>query len=187
MKTIRLPLLALPDIEAFLEKKNSRPPSRPAWPEVSLQVMGDLPEPGYAVRAEAFGAPSAAPPGSLLIFGFLEDGTPDKASLFLIGRRSADPVLRHIVRRESDEGEAAGRLPLAARATRRKSFMTPTPLHIPGSRVSPIPGYTHASLYLRPPGEGGPLEVLLMREVLWVHPMIGQFPFPGKEGSGMER
>jgi hypothetical protein len=62
--------------------------------------------------------------------------------------------------------------------------MTPTPLHIPGSRVSPIPGSAHEMLFLIPLSGEGPVEIAPLARVLYLHPLCaivaaGNFILPG--------
>ncbi|QPJ62966.1 MAG: hypothetical protein G3M70_14215 [Candidatus Nitronauta litoralis] len=64
--------------------------------------------------------------------------------IFLLRFSPEIPHFCRMVRSEQKAG--AGEV---FRSTRRKSFMTPTPLHIPTSKVSPIPDYTHSFFYLK--------------------------------------
>jgi hypothetical protein len=50
--------------------------------------------------------------------------------------------------------------------------MTPTPLHIPESRVSPIPDSAHEMIYLKGLSENETLKVVPLRDVVWMHPLI---------------
>jgi len=50
--------------------------------------------------------------------------------------------------------------------------MTPTPLHIPDSQVSPIPDSAHEMIYLKGLNEHEGLRVVPLREVVWMHPLI---------------
>ena len=54
----------------------------------------------------------------------------------------------------------------------RKSFMTPTPLHIPDSRVSPIPDSAHEMIYLKELSKNARLKVVPLNEVAWMHRLI---------------
>ena len=55
---------------------------------------------------------------------------------------------------------------------RRKSFMTPTPLHVPSSKVSPIPSSSHALTILQPTNPKQKLIAVLPDDLLWLHPLI---------------
>ena len=55
---------------------------------------------------------------------------------------------------------------------RRKSFMTPTPLHIPSSKVSPIPSSSHALTILQPINPKKKLIAVLPDNLLWLHPLV---------------
>ncbi len=50
--------------------------------------------------------------------------------------------------------------------------MTPTPLHIPESQVSPIPDSAHEMIYLKGLNEDEALKVIPLRDVVWMHPLI---------------
>ena len=56
--------------------------------------------------------------------------------------------------------------------------MTPTPLHIPESRVSPIPDSAHEMIYLKGLNENEALKVVPLREVVWMHPLIAVMENP---------
>ena len=58
--------------------------------------------------------------------------------------------------------------------------MTPTPLHIPESRVSPIPDSAHERIYLKSLEESASLMVLPLEDVIWMHPLILVVAKPSK-------
>jgi len=58
------------------------------------------------------------------------------------------------------------------RKQKRKSFMTPTPLHIPGSRVSPIAESTHQMIFLKSLANPEKLILVPGGNLLWMHPLV---------------
>ena len=56
--------------------------------------------------------------------------------------------------------------------------MTPTPLHIPESQVSPIPDSAHEMIYLKRFNENENLQVIPLRDVVWMHPLIAVMQNP---------
>jgi len=55
---------------------------------------------------------------------------------------------------------------------RRKSFMTPTPLHVPDSRVSPIPKSAHEMIFLKGLRNGDPVNLVPVKDVLRMDPLV---------------
>ncbi|NIP99913.1 MAG: hypothetical protein GWN10_04640, partial [Nitrospinaceae bacterium] len=80
-------------------------------------------------------------PCSLAVFG---PAGSQKAlhGVYLLGVEGDRPMVRKVVKKDADspgEKDRSSPASLSARVNaRRKSFMTPTPLHMPDSRVSPI-------------------------------------------------
>lgn len=86
--------------------------------------------------------------------------------IYLLGVRGRPAGLCRLVKRDSPSGTTnRGNRP-------RKSFMTPTPLHIPESRVSPIPESSHEMIYIREFSGDESVKVIPLREVVWMHPLI---------------
>jgi hypothetical protein len=55
---------------------------------------------------------------------------------------------------------------------RRKSFMTPTPLHVPESRVSPIPKSAHQMIFLKGLRVSDPVNLVPVNDVLRMDPLV---------------
>lgn len=114
--------------------------------EDSVEVDADLPDGCFALDLSWTGMSSGFGGAAIAVFSTRFGEALDRLYLF---RKAKDAwFLCRLVRTESGGGASA-----QFRPSRRKSFMTPTPLHIPGSRVSPIPDYTHAVFYLEPVNE----------------------------------
>ena len=50
--------------------------------------------------------------------------------------------------------------------------MSPTPLHIPTSQISPISEISHERILIRPVGEGKQFVLLLLKKIIKSFPMI---------------
>jgi len=134
-------------------------------------------EGGYAVLIEEESRVPAVQRGSLAVFSPAD--TEALEGVYSLALRDGAPCIRRrLSRGPAAEGEAVRSLPV------RKSFMTPTPLHIPGSRVSPIPGSAHEMLFLMPLSGEGPVEIAPLARVRYLHPLCaivaaGNFILPG--------
>ncbi len=137
-ESMQIPVITFNEVALFLNDGKVEP----AFLELSetsvsfpagcfgVEIIGDALEPEFSSKT----VPVFARPTS-------DRAALDQVYLFLSPEKTS--VLCRLVRSE-EEGRQS------YRSSRRKSFMTPTPLHIPTSQVSPIPSYTHASHYLKP-------------------------------------
>lgn len=100
-----------------------------------------------------------------------DDSLPALKNIFSIGRKGDAPLVRKVVKNEIPATENKDVSSEGLRP-KRKSFMTPTPLHIPGSRVSPIAETTHQTLFLK--GLENPEKLILVPRgsLLWMHPLV---------------
>jgi hypothetical protein len=62
--------------------------------------------------------------------------------------------------------------PTEYRKARRKSFMTPTPLHIPTSQISPVADSSHERILIRPVGDKNQLVSVPLKKNINKFPMI---------------
>jgi hypothetical protein len=62
--------------------------------------------------------------------------------------------------------------PIEYRKARRKSFMTPTPLHIPTSQISPVADYSHERILIRPVGDKKQLISIQPQKNIYTFPMV---------------
>ncbi|MBI4382425.1 MAG: hypothetical protein HY579_00145 [Nitrospinae bacterium] len=99
-------------------------------------------------------------PGMIGVFCSQSEGITAIQNIHAIGLRKGLPVIRKIVKHEKPAG------------ARRKSFMTPTPLHIPGSLVSPIAESAHQMVFLKKLDEvDGPIAIPA-KDIAWTHPLV---------------
>lgn len=116
------------------------------------------------------------PKGAIGIFSSA-GGEQARENIFLIGIQNKPPVIRKLVKNDdtaNDKGAGVGREGNSAPGVRkkRKSFMATTPLHIPDSQVSPIPGSTHGMIFFRALKEPGEFSTAAAKDVIWMHPLV---------------
>jgi len=103
---------------------------------------------------------------------FSQDDNPDLAleNIFSLGRKGELPLVRKVIKNDI-HSDAKTRLNWEKRRV-RKSFMTPTPLHIPESRISPIAESTHQMIYFKKLAVPEELTLLPAGNLLWMHPLV---------------
>ena len=160
-QSARIPWLEVSEKVGSAEPVEGLPPGLKHRAEVELAVGRALPEECYALDIVKKSVKGGT---ALGIFG---PGPDLKAQdqIYAVGLAGREPLICTLVKDESQPGSARGN-------PRRKSFMTPTPLHIPESRVSPIPDSAHQRIYLKPLGDNASLIVLPLESVIWMHPLI---------------
>ncbi|MFQ5482711.1 MAG: hypothetical protein ACE5ER_08125, partial [Nitrospinaceae bacterium] len=175
--TMQIPLVPLIDVAAYLRAPSWRPEAgEPAW----VDVPATLPAGCYGIPADGMAAAPPLPAAGVMVF--CRDGDLKQAwrRLFLVGVKGRAPGIRQLVRCEDPAVDAAA--PVPVRPPRRKSFMTPTPLHIPASRISPIPGETHAGYYFKRLEPPAAVEVVPVAAGEWMHPMVYLVDASGEGG-----
>ena len=160
-QSARIPWLVVSGKVGSAEQVEGLPPGLKYRSEVEIAVIQALPKACYAldiIKKPGEGATA------LGIFG---PGPDLKAQdeVYAVGLAGREPFICTLVKDESQADFARGN-------PRRKSFMTPTPLHIPDSQVSPIPDSAHERIYLKPFEENASLMVLPLEKVIWMHPLI---------------
>ncbi len=143
-------------------------------PTVKLLAEVKLPKKCYGVKVVDRSMTPHLEPGKLALFGEVQASA--LHNIFSIGVKNANPLIRKILKNEGRAGgqnadvDEAGKVPSASR--RAKSFMTPTPLHIPDSKVSPIPDSAHEMVMLSKTGGAGGVTVIPSKDILWIHPLL---------------
>lgn len=144
----------------------------PEWNSFpAIRVQGpELDRGCYGVKIEDDSMAPDMKPGVIAVFS-LNDSASPVGNIYVIGRKGDVPLVRKVVKNEISlnerdpfNGEERGRL--------RKSFMTPTPLHIPGSRVSPIAESTHQTIFLKSLKNPEKLTLVPRGDLLWMHPLV---------------
>ena len=167
-KTVSIPIIKFSTIlPRWPLKKND-----PEWDSFPLiRVNGhELPEGCYGVRIEEESMIPVLKPGMVAVFS-QNGGTQALMNIFSIGRKGDGPLVRKVVKNEIPATGKDGVSPAGGRP-RRKSFMTPTPLHIPGSRVSPIAESTHQTIFLKSLANPDKLTLVPGGNLLWMHPLV---------------
>jgi hypothetical protein len=159
---IRVPLMGISGKVEQEGRAEELPQGLKRISEVEISVSQVLLVPCYALEIPNIVKESVEPGKSLGIFGLGKDVTAlnDIYALGLMGREPLQAIASSRVK------------------NRRKSFMTPTPLHIPESRVSPIPDSAHEMIYLKGLNENEALKVVPLRDVVWMHPLISVMENP---------
>jgi hypothetical protein len=129
---------------------------------------GEITEGCYGVKIEDEGMAPVLRPGMVAVFS--QNGNHESAhgDIFSIGLKGELPVVRKVVKNEICSDEKSG----LGQGRVRKSFMTPTPLHIPKSRVSPIAESTHQMIYYKQLADAVALTLLPAGNLLWMHPLV---------------
>lgn len=128
-------------------------------PSTKMRMVGQAPTGCYGVRIEE--ESPLLKKGMTAVFSYEEPGVAAVENIFCVGVKGQAPVIRKLVK---NEGRGI--------SSRRKSFMTPTPLHIPDSKVSPIADSTHQRVILKGLDNGDPLMFVPVENVVWMHPLV---------------
>lgn len=144
----------------------------------SIDVYPDraLPDTCYAMKWTDDSLVPVLQKGQVGVFCQWGEDWPAVENIYMVQVKGERPVVRKVVRDDSSRNMVGGMQEEGATPKRlrerRKSFMTPTPLHLPESRVSPIPDSAHEMVYLRSMETNAPMLVVPLKEVLWMHPLI---------------
>jgi hypothetical protein len=173
---IRIPLLGISGIVGHEGQGGELPQGLKRVSEIEIPVSQDLPEQCYALEVSDFFGKSENAANSLGIFSSMQ-GVVALNDMYAMGLEGREPLVYKLIKTDASSGPSRpGDTSLAISSSRmrgrRKSFMTPTPLHIPESQVSPIPDSAHEMVYLKSLSEKGILKVAPLREVVWMHPLI---------------
>jgi len=173
---IRIPLLRISGKVEPEGQAGEAPQGLKRISEVEISVSQDLPEPCFALEVPNIIKESVEPRNSLAIFGLSKD-IKSLNDIYALGLTGREPLVCKVIKSDahsgsSQHGESSQTTSSSRLKNRRKSFMTPTPLHIPESRVSPIPDSAHEMIYLKGLGENETLKVIPLRDVVWMHPLI---------------
>jgi len=181
-KPIRIPLLGISGQVEQNGPTEGFPQGLKRISEVEIIVSRDFPDRCYILEMPDIIGENLNPGMPLGLFGPGKDITALK-DIYALGLKGREPLVCKVVKTDaysaaSDKGEG----PQAAASSRgnkpRKSFMTPTPLHIPESRVSPIPDSAHEMIYLKELNGNEGLKVVPLQDVVWMHPLISVMKNP---------
>ncbi len=175
---IRIPLMEISGKVGQEGQAEELPPGLKRLSEVEISVSQGLPEQCYALELTDIIKKSLESGKSLGIFGSGKGGAALN-DIYALGLTGREPLVCKVIKNDARPGSSNREKPAVSPAkNRRKSFMTPTPLHIPESRVSPIPDSAHEMIYLKDLNESEALKVVPLRDVVWMHPLISVMENP---------
>lgn len=126
---------------------------------IKISVPMELPDSSYAIEcndpflSSCFGANTVAV--------FSKENFPAKGNIYVVGLKRKPPFVGKLLKNES---EGAGQA--------RKTFMTPTPLHIPESKTSPIADSLHHTLVFKVLSNPKGTQFVPQSSISWKHPLI---------------
>ena len=163
-KSIRIRLLEIAGKVEQEPQAKGLPQGLKCISELEISIFRRFPESCYALKIpNIFGE---APGIALGVFGLgKEEAALD--DVYALGLAGQEPIVCKVVKSDAQTGSSYSNV-----KNRRKSFMTPTPLHIPESQVSPIPDSAHEMIYLKGFSDKEALKVVPLRDVVWMHPLI---------------
>ena len=179
---IRIPLLGVSGKVGHIGPGEEVPPGLKLNSEVEINVSQALPERCYGLEIPDIIGKAGGTGRSLGIFGPGKD-LMALNEIYALGLAGREPLVCKVIKNDahsssSNRGELSKAISPSRMKNRRKSFMTPTPLHIPESRVSPIPDSAHEMIYLKKLIGDEALEVVSLRDVVWMHPLISVMEKP---------
>jgi hypothetical protein len=121
----------------------------------------ELPGSCYGVRIEGNFHPPFLPPNCLAVFSKTEVTALE--NIYAVGVKGGCPFVGKWMQKEDADGSARGR---------RKVFMVPTPMHVPGSQVSPIAPSLHQALLFKDFSNPGKLRVFPASKIIWKHSLV---------------
>ncbi len=142
---------------------------------VEINIPESVSDQDYALEiANIIGEPAGSG-RSLGIFAREKD-IPAMRDVYALGLKGQVPLVCKVIKNDARPGSLNQKESLQSKSTsrpknRKKSFMTPTPLHIPESQVSPIPDSTHEMIYFKELSKNGAVKVLPVHNVVWMHPL----------------
>ena len=175
-KPIRILLLGISGKVQREAQVRGLPQGLKAVSEVEISIPQSVSNQVYALEMTDIVDESSGTSWSLGIFE-PEQGISAVKDIYALGLKGQEPLICKVIKNDaqpdsSNSGESPQSKSTSRSKPRRKSFMTPTPLHIPESQVSPIPDSTHEMIYLKSLGKNEAVKVVPLQDVVWVHPLI---------------
>lgn len=172
---IEIPLLKLSSIngDGLSEFNEDWIKGKPTWKIQVGHELGSVAD-CYGVLIDNQEMDPVLPVGMIALFKSQLDKAVARENIFSFGIRGQTPLIRKVLIKDnpSGEGKSGSTVSQFSRPV-RKSFMTPTPLHIPGSRVSPIDDKTHEMILIKSLVASSQVQVIPIGKVLWMHPLVG--------------
>ena len=181
-KSIRIPLLGIMRKVVLDMQSDQLPQGLKRISEVKIPVSRSLLEPRFALEMPDILGESKNSGVQLGIFGTGKDVVALN-DVYALGLAGQEPLICKVIKNDAQSGvsghdESSQNSSSPRAKKRRKSFMTPTPLHIPESQVSPIPDSSHEMIYLKGFSKDDALRVVPLRDVVWLYPLISVMENP---------
>jgi len=157
---ITIPLVSLSNDQKRWE-------SGPEWEEkifdnknyIKILASRELPNFSYGIEIKDPSMVTYFGRNAIAIFSKSDVSAQD--NIFLVGLKNKSPFIGKLLKNESKiEGEG------------RKTFMTPTPLHVPESKTSPIADSLHHNLIFKGLSEPQGTRFIQESNICWRHPLI---------------
>ena len=126
---------------------------------IKILTPMELPDFSYGVEMKNSSMSTYFGVNTIAIFS--KSDSPAQENVFLVGLKNKPPFIGKLLKDES-ETEGQG----------RKTFMTPTPLHIPGSKTSPIADSLHQTLIFKVLSNPQGTRFVQQSNMRWSHPLI---------------
>ena len=183
-KPIRIPLLGISGKVQLEAQVGGLPQGLKAISEVEISIPQTVSNQVYALKMPDIVDESTGMGRSLGLFGTEQDISAMK-DIYVLGLIRQEPLICKVIKNDAqpgsfNQGESPQAKSTSRSKNRRKSFMIPTPLHIPESQVSPIPDSTHEMIYLKSLGKNEAVKVVPLQDVLWMHPLISLVETPSE-------
>ena len=126
---------------------------------IKISVPMELPDLSYGVEIKD--SPMSSYFGLNTIAIFSKSDFPAQDNVFLVGLKRKPPFVGKLLKNESaSEGQG------------RKTFMTPTPLHIPESKTSPIADSLHQTIIFKVLSKPQGTRFVEPSNISWRHSLI---------------
>ena len=125
---------------------------------IKILVPKQLPNLSYGIDIKDSSLSSYFGLNAIAIFS--KENSPARDNIFFVGLKSKPPFVGKLLKNEFEEGQG------------RKTFMTPTPLHIPESKTSPIADSLHYNLIFKVLSDPTGTRFIQESSIVWKHPLI---------------
>ena len=92
---------------------------------------------------------------------FSKSDWPAQDNIFFVGLKRKPPFIGKLLKNESE-----------VEGLERKTFMTPTPLHVPESKTSPIADSLHHNLIFKALSQPQGTRFIQQSNICWRHPLV---------------
>ena len=92
---------------------------------------------------------------------FSKSDLPAQDNIFFVGLKRKPPFIGKLLKNESE-----------VEGLQRKTFMTPTPLHVPESKTSPIADSLHHNLIFKALSQPQGTRFIQQSNICWRHPLV---------------